>query len=197
MKTTSFVTTILAAGMFCLTVPAADNKTEKKAPSGAAMEMPKPVPEMKELAYFVGTWNTVEKFEVSTFMPNGGTSSGTNTVRLGPGGFSALMEQHSKSSMGPFWGHGVMAWDPEVKAYKFAWTDSMAPGIMLETGHIEGNNLVWKGEVSMMGKKYAVKDVISDRTPTSYTMTSYMNDGSGEKKTMTIKATKQGATAAK
>ena len=49
----------------------------------------------------------------------------------------------------------------------------------------------------MMGKKMAVKDVISDRAPTSYTLTSYMNDGSGEKKVMTIKYTKQEAAPAK
>jgi len=48
-----------------------------------------------------------------------------------------------------------------------------------------------------MGKKMSVKDVISDRTPTSYTLTSYMNDGSGEKLTMTIKFTKQEAPAKK
>ncbi len=62
---------------------------------------------------------------------------------------------------------------------------------MNETRKKEGGNCVWKGDVSMMGKKYAVRDVVSDRTPTSYTLTSYMNAGSGEKKVMTIKATKQ------
>jgi len=44
-----------------------------------------------------------------------------------------------------------------------------------------------------MGKKVAVKDVIADRTPTSYTLTSYMNDGTGEKKAMSIRFAKQEA----
>src|SRR5215467_4672000 len=72
-----------------------------------------------------------------------------------------------------------------------------AAGVVLDTGHKEGDNLVWKGEVTMMGKRYSVKDVLCDRTPTSYTLTSYSNDGSGEKKVMTIKAKKQGAAAAR
>jgi hypothetical protein len=73
----------------------------------------------------------------------------------------------------------------------------MTPGLMLETGHKEGDTLVWKGEAMVMGKKLSIKDVVSDRTPTSYTLTSYMNDGSGEKKVMTIKFTKQEGTAKK
>ena len=49
----------------------------------------------------------------------------------------------------------------------------------------------------LIGKKTSVKDVISDRTPASYTLTSYMNDGSGEKKVITIKFTKQESPSAK
>ena len=67
----------------------------------------------------------------------------------------------------------------------------MMPGVTIETGNKEGDRLVLTGQVMMMGKKMGVKDVISDRTPTSYTLTSYMNDGSGEKKAMTIHFTKR------
>ncbi len=186
MKST-LVTLILAAGSICL---AADDKTKKAAAPN--MAPPKPAAEMKALSDLVGTWNTDEKFEASQFMP-AGTATGVNTTRLGPGGHSLLMEIRSKGTLGAFAGHGIISWDPNEKAYKFAWADSMTPGIMLETGHKEGDSLVFKGEVTMMGKKYPVKDVISDATPTSYTLTSYMNDGSGEKKMMTIKATKQAA----
>ena len=107
------------------------------------------------------------------------------------------MDQRSKSSMGPFSGHGVMTWDPNTKAYRSVWADSMSPGLVTETGKKEGDTLVFTGETMMMGKKLSVKDVISDFTPTSYTLTSFMNDGSGEKKSMTIKFTKQEAAPAK
>jgi hypothetical protein len=190
---------ILALSLLGFHASAQDKPGNEKKKSGgaAAMQPPKPAPEMKELRDFIGTWSTEETVEVSPMMPSGGTGTGTNTIRLGPGGFSVLMEQNSKSSMGPFRGHGVITWDPNEKVYRFIWVDSMTPGVVIETGRKEGGNLVYTGETMMMGKKVSIKDVISDRTPTSYTLTSFMNDGSGEKKVMTIKFTKQEAAAAK
>ena len=183
------LTTIFAAGLLCFAASAQDKPAASK--KSAAPSMPKPAAEMKELRELMGTWTSDEKFEPSPFMPAGGTGTGTNTARLGPGGFSVLMEQRSKSAMGAFAGHGVFTWDPNEKAYKFVWADSMSPGVVIETGHKEGENLVFTGEVFMQGKKMSTKDVMSDRSPTSYTLTSYMNDGSGEKQMMTIKFTKQ------
>jgi hypothetical protein len=156
--------------------------------------MPKPAAEMKDLRALVGTWNTEETFEQTPMMP-AGTATGTNTVRLGPGGFTVLMEERSKGSLGVFSGHGVLTWDPNEKAYKTYWSDSMTPGVTISTGHKEGENIVYTGEVMMGGKKMSIRDVVSDRTPTSYTLTEFMNDGSGEKKSMTIKFTKQEASA--
>lgn len=201
MKTKTFVM-ILAAGLLCsaaYTQEKAETKkgqtqkgTTKKSASGAPA-MPKPAPEMKELMDFVGTWTTDETAEQTPFMP-AGTGTGTNTVRTGPGRFSVLMDQRSKASNGmSFNGHGILTWDPNEKAYKMEWVDSMTPGVVTETGHKEGDTLVFTGETMMMGKKMSIKDVISDRTPTSYTLTSFYNDGSGEKKVMTVKATKQEA----
>jgi len=186
--------TLLAAGLLCFTASPQEKSATKKKSADAGMSMPKPAAEMKELRVLVGTWSTDETFEPSPFMP-GGTATGTNTVRLGPGGFTVLMDQRSKSTMGPFAGHGVLTWDPNEKAYKTVWADSMAPGVTVDTGHKESDNIVYTGEVTMGGKKIATKTVISDRTPTSYTLTGYANDGSGEKKTMTIKFTKKEAEA--
>jgi hypothetical protein len=189
-------TVLLAAGLLSMAVPAQEKSTSKKKVAGA-MAMPKPAPEMKVLRDLVGTWTTEETHEPSPWMPSGGTSAGTNTVRLGPGGFTVLMEQRSKGAMGAFSGHGILTWDPEEKAYKTFWADSMTPGVVMESGRVEGDNLVYTGSAMMNGKKISIRDVISDRTPTSYTLTSYMNDGSGEKKSMTMRATKQEAVPAK
>lgn len=192
------LTTIFAAGLLCFAATAQDKPAAtKKSTAAAGPSMPKPSAEMKELRELIGTWTSDEKFEPSPFMPSGGTGAGTNTARLGPGGFSVLMEQRSKSAMGAFSGHGVFTWDPNEKAYKFFWADSMTPGVVMETGHKEGENLVLTGETFMQGKKMATKDVMSDRSPSSYTLTSYMNDGSGEKQMMTIKFTKVEPAAAK
>jgi hypothetical protein len=187
--------TIVAAGLLCLAVNAQEKPAAKKKAAPAGMAMPNPGPEMKELAGLVGTWKSDETFEKTPYMP-GGTGAGTSTVRLGPGGFTIIMDQRSKNAMGSFTGHGVMTWDANEKAYRFVWADSMAPGVVIETGHKDGDSIVFTGETMAMGKKLSLRDVISDRTPTSYTLTSYMNDGSGEVKTMTIKFTKQEPAAA-
>lgn len=188
MKAAS-LTVILAAGFLCADAYAQDAK--KKSGGEAAMAMPKPAPEMKFLADFVGTWSTQETFEKSPMMPNGGTGTGTSVTTLGPGGFSILINHNSKSAMGAYRGHGVESWDPDEKVYKMVWVDSMMPGAHVSTGRKEGENLVLTGQIMMMGKKVSMKDVISDKTPTSFTLTSYMNDGSGEKKMATMKFTKK------
>ena len=197
---TKAISTIFAAALLCLAVSAQEKSADKKKPGGAmpaGMQMPKPGPEMKDLRDLVGTWTTDETYEVSPFMPTGGTGSGTTTTRLGPGGFSILIDTRSKNAMGSFSGHGVIAWDADAKAYKFSWVDSMTPALVMETGHKEGGSIVFTGAMMMQGKKYQTKDVISDVTPGSYTLTSYSNDGTGEKKSMTMKFTKQEAPAKK
>jgi hypothetical protein len=192
MRKTLGLTLVLVGGMLCVALPAQEKSPAKKksAPAGAAMAMPKPAPEMKELHPLIGTWTTDEAYEASAMGP-AGTGTGINAVRSGPGGFSVLVEQRSKGSMGAFTGHGVYSWDPEQKAFKVAWVDSMTPGLQAETGHKEGDTLVFTGESTMAGKKVKVRDVWSDFTPTSHTLTSYGDDGSGEKKVMTVKFTKQ------
>src|SRR5438552_14517911 len=164
------LTLIIVAGLACLSASAQDKPAAKKKTTGSAgasgMPMPKPAPEMKDLRDMIGTWTTEETFEPSPWMPSGGPGTGTNTVRLGPGGFTVVMDQRSKSSTGSFTGHGLLTWDPNEKVYRFAWADSMSPGVMIETGRKDGDNLVFTGEATMMGKKVSVRDEISDRTPT-------------------------------
>src|SRR5256885_17210997 len=102
---------IILAGVLCAIGFAEDKAPAKKAPAAsAAPAMPKPGPEMKELRDLIGSWTTDEKFEQTPFMP-AGTGAGVNTTRLGPGGFSVIMDQRSKGSMGSFTGHGRFAWD--------------------------------------------------------------------------------------
>jgi hypothetical protein len=188
---------LLSAGMMCVAGLAQEKPAAKKSTDPAPMSAPKPAPEMKELRSLIGTWTLEETMEPSPLAPSGGTGTGTNTARSGPGGFTVLMEQRSKGTMGNYLGHGVLTWDPNEKAYKSVWADSMTPGFVIETGHKEGDNVVYTWEMMMQGKKIRFKDVVSQPSPTSYTVTSYMNDGSGEKKAMTFKFTKQEPAAGK
>jgi len=182
-----------------LSAAAADDKAKNadKKPA-AGMMPPKPSPEARQLRDLVGTWKTTDTFEKIEGMMPGGEGTSTETITLGPGGYSVIM--HIKGTAGPmasFRALGVLTWNPDEKAYKMGWVDSMTPGINVGTGHKEGSDLVMTSEVKMGGKTYKTKDVMSDWTPTAYTLTSYMDDGTGEKKTMTIKATKEEAKTSK
>jgi len=195
---------LMCAAIFALTAAAADDKAPdaKTAKTGnnGQMEgmkrMPVP-PEARELRKLVGTWKSTDTYEKIEGMMPGGEGESINKTESGPGGYSIVM--HMQSLTGPmakFRGLGVLAWNPDEKVYKMAWVESAMPGLMIETGTMEGNDLVLRGEVQMMGKTYKVRDVMSDMTPTSYTLNSYMDDGSGEKHVMTVKATKEAGAAA-
>jgi len=189
---------LLLAGLAGLVLCAQDKPAvKKKTENAAAGATPRPAPEMKELRELIGTWSIDELDEPSPMMPNGGTHTGTGTARLGPGGFTVLMDLQEKGTMGAYRGHGMFTWDPTEKAYGFVYVDSVTPGFQTLTGHKEGDSLVFTAEPMLMGKKVKVKDVIADRTPTSYTFTISMNDGSGEKKAATMKFTKKESQAAK
>ena len=188
----------LLAGLCGLVLCAQDKPAaKKKTESAAAAALPKPAPEMKELRELIGTWSFDEEWEPTFLLPNSGTGTGTVTARLGPGGFTVLMDLQEKSTMGASRGHGMYTWDPTEKAYGFVWVDSQTPGFQILTGHKEGDNLVFTAQPVLMGKKVEVRDVISNRTPTSFTFTIYVNDGSGEKKGDTMKFTRQASSAPK
>jgi hypothetical protein len=182
----------LLAGLCGLVLCAQDKPAaKKKTESAAAGALPKPAPEMKELRELIGTWSFDEAWEPSFLLPNSGTGTGTVTAHLGPGGFTVLMDLQEKSTMGASRGHGMYTWDPTEKAYGWVYVDSITPGFQILTGHKEGDNLVFTAQPVLMGKKVEIKDVISNRTPTSFTFTIYVNDGSGEKKADTMKFTRE------
>lgn len=205
-----FVVIALYASVVTAQVTNVDKKPAKRtgqsklaakssAQSGMAMT-PQPSPEIQKLIkMFAGTWSTSEKFDPSEFMPQGGTGSGSETIKGGPGGNSLVNDYRSRGSMGAFAGHGIIFWDAKRQIFSSVWCDSMSPngcdtGI---TGKWEGDDLVFNSESEMMGKKVQQKQVYTDIKPTSFTF--YIDtstDGGPIKRTLTIKYTKKGANAA-
>jgi hypothetical protein len=186
---------MLVLGLFAL-VPAiqAGSKDDKKAAPAAAMEQMKPVPELEELKWLVGSWKIAEKHEAGPMGP-GGDGTGSEEVILGPGGFSYIT--HYQSLSGPmgasFNGRSITTWDNQAKALKMYWIDNMGPGVMEMTGKKEGKNYVYSGEMTMPdGKKCDMRITISDITPTSYTHVMDATMGGPDfKRMMTMKYTKK------
>ena len=177
---------------------------EKKEPAKAA-KMPampdmtaKQSPEMAKLVkMFAGTWAADEKFEAVPEMgpeAQAGTGKGTEVVRAGPAGNSLIADFKSRSSMGPFSGHGVIWWDAKAGVYRSLWCDSEGPGgcDAGATGKWEGNDLVFTSNVEMPGPKgkmtMKMRQVYSEVKPASFTfyIDSSINSGA-MKRMMTLK----------
>jgi len=157
------------------------------APKPAAFEMPKPGPEMDKLKPLIGSFRVDERHEASSMGP-AGLSSGFSHVKEGPGGLSLLIDY--TTLVGPMRGmkgHGILVWDGEAKAYKQAWTDSMAPMMVMSTGAWEGDTLVMNSEGTMMGKAYKERDTFSGMGPEGFTLTIEMSmDGGPFQKMLTL-----------
>ena len=175
-------------------------KEAGKKPGGQGMPMmPKPSPEIQKLIKaLAGTWSVSEKTEPSEFMPQGGSGSGTDTVKAGPGGNSLVRDYRSKGPMGSFTGHSIIYWDPKRQVYGSVWCDSMSPeGCDGATGKWEGDDLVFNAEGEMMGKKIREKWAYTDIKPDSHTF--YIDssmDGGPMKRSLTITYTRKPATKA-
>lgn len=172
--------------------PAASTKAK---PAGMPMKVA-PSPEMNKLIKaMAGMWATTETAPPSDMMPNGGTGSGEAMIHRGPGGNSLLQSYHSQSAMGKFAGHGITWYDPQAKAFKNIWCDSMTPTgceVFNGTGQWEGDKLVFTGTQNMMGKSEQVKETMSDITPDSFTFTIESGaDANSMKNFMTIKYTRK------
>lgn len=160
--------------------------------------MAKPGPEIEKVNKFLdGKWTATVKFEPSDFMPQGGSGSGVEKIYPGPGGLSLITDYQAKPDpTGAFQGHGVMTWDPKEQAYKSYWFDNMTPGSFVETGKWEGDNLVFTGDMEMMGKKMNVREVYTDIKPNSFTWCEESSTNGGPtKRVMTITYKKAGAAA--
>ena len=102
-------------------------------------------PEMERLKFYLGEWDYTETY------PKGAVNAGVYTSRLGPGGMSMINTFHSHGPVGDFEGMLVITWDPNEKIYKEYVFNGVFPGAIVETGQFEGDDLVFRGEVSMAG----------------------------------------------
>ena len=150
-------------------------------------------PELRSILNFVGYWDSAETWEKVPGISPGGIGTGRQVVRLGPGGVSVIIDYEAMS--GPFRdysGHGILSWEPGEKIYRVVWAQNVTPGISIETGKMEDGNLVTSYEIMEHGEKYTVRNIYSDRTPNSYTLTNYYVDLRGKQiKNLTMKLRKR------
>ncbi len=171
---------------------------EKKAPAKKAapekkMEMPRPGPEVKKLAYFVGTWTSTGDMKENPFGMPAGKFTGTSKCEWFTGGYQVVCHDTGKSPMGTTHGMGILSYDPNEKMYSYYGFDStgMAEG---SKGKVDGNNWVFTNDGTMGGKAYHGRYSMDTSSPGSYTFKyETSEDGQTWSTMMEGKATKAAA----
>jgi len=149
---------------------------------------PKPAPELKQLEAFVGTWDaTVEMM--------GQTSKGTETCRLGLGGFF-LITDHDGSFMGmPFKGHGVTGWDAASKSFQGIWADSSgSPMTEVKEARFSRDGTVYSasaGGLDFSGKPAQFRHVTTFKGKDNRIYDTFQITPDGEQLVMKIRYTRQ------
>ena len=168
---------ILSANLYALAV------------SGQAPQTSSPSPEMRRiLSAQVGRWSQQEQ------LPDGSSGQGEVVWQAGPGNLSLVENEYLTTPKGRMTGLSVTWWDRDANGYRALWCSDSNPNgctVMAKTAHWEGEQFVLADEFERDGKKLAYKEVESDISPSSYTLTSYIGEPGGElKPTSTIRATR-------
>ena len=111
--------------------------------------MPKPAPEMSQLAFFQGDWTCAGKM-LETPMSPAGAMTGTASIKTDLGGFyQTLTMTGNMPNMPPFHGTAHTTWDPAAKQFVMFWFDSMGGWSRATSSGWKGDVLVYEGEGQM------------------------------------------------
>jgi uncharacterized protein (TIGR02246 family) len=168
----------------------ASDSIQKLSSEPALLNMPGP----KVQNLMLGTWSIKANYESSKQMPQGGTGDGIQVWRPGPGGRSAIEEEHWRNPRGEFDGFSVGWWDSKAQGQRFVWCANDVPAgcVVPETvAKWEGDRLVFREEEEHEGKRVTHAEIFSDISPTSFTQLLQEADAGKElKTTLTMHATR-------
>lgn len=140
---------------------------------GQAPQMPKPGPEHKRLAYFLGTWTAEADTKESPFGPAGKVKiSGTNEWLAGE--FFLVLREEGTTPFGEVKSLAVMGYDTQEKVYTYhAFNNIGMTEISKRT--VQGDTWTFTSESQMMGKHVKSKFEMKELSLSSY---SFKWDGS-------------------
>jgi hypothetical protein len=169
--------------------------TEKKAApeKKMMMEAPKPGPEVKKLAYFVGTWKSEGDMKENSFGMPAGKFTSTDKCEWFTGGFHVVCHSNGKGPMGAVQGLGILAYNAEDKVYTYSGIDSTG-FTEASKGTVDGNNWVYNADEKMGGKAFHGRYSMTVSSPDAYTF-KYETSEDGQKWNLMMKgkATKAAA----
>jgi hypothetical protein len=122
-----------------------------------------PTPEMQRLAALLaGTWDTTLTYAPGPLAPEGGTGTGQETSRPGPGGLSLFIETTAGGPAGQYEAGGIIEWSPTEHVYKLHWVSSLSHVGSYFDGTWLGEDLVFDGTENLMGQAFASRHTITD-----------------------------------
>jgi uncharacterized protein DUF1579 len=159
-----------------------------KKDAGAAMQMPKPAPELQKLSFLAGKWTGQETFEPNPMAPQGTKGTGTLTANFDLDNFFLHLELHSKSDMMNYSAHGLISYDAAKSQYVEYWFDNTGE-VTQYTGKLDGDKFVLTGAVQ--AGKPSERVTFTKASPTQLKMVVEMDEGKGFAKFIEVNYTKQ------
>jgi hypothetical protein len=151
-------------------------------------------PEMQTLATNLkGKWSTTYEFEPGGMSPTGGSGTGEEDWRIGPGGYVLMEEEHVSAPFGEMYLIAFHWWDKNTNSLRGMLCNNSGPAAC-DFNTYSNSSLKWDGKqltidmgFSQDGKKMAWHEVWSDISSTSFTQTGDMGEASGSlKRVVTI-----------
>jgi Protein of unknown function (DUF1579) len=146
----------------------------QQAPQGP----PKPAPEVKRLAYGVGTWKIEGEAKPFGPMP-GGKFTATEKCQWYTGGFFLTCHSEGTGPMGPQKAVSFQGYEPNEKVYTYHEFTSTGEAIAAK-GTVDGDTWHWTAESKMGDKKTSVHVTIKEVSKTEYTFKLEMSQNGGE-----------------
>jgi hypothetical protein len=152
---------------------------------------PKPGPEHKALAYFVGKWTGESELKPGPLGP-GGKMTSVDTCEWFGAGFHVVCRGDGKGVMGEMKTIGILSYNTGNKTYHFYGVDSIGSA-ELATGTKNGGTWGFTADSTFGGMAFKSRYTIVEGSPTSYTFKWEMSqDGTKWATVMEGKATKSG-----
>lgn len=127
----------------------------------AQQEMPKPAPEMSQIASFEGNWSCSGKSFDSPMGP-AGSMSGTVEVRRDLGGFwQSGVVKAKMANQPPFEGRFHVTYNPGAKQFVMLWVDNMGGWARTMSNGWKGDVLTYEGDSYMGPQTFKSRDTFT------------------------------------
>ena len=133
----------------------------------AQQEMPKPAPEMAQVAYFEGMWACEGKTFATPIGPAGPIKSTTEVRRDLNGFVQTGTIKGTSPNMPPFEGRFHTTYDLGMKRYVMLWVDNMGGWEQTTSSGWKGDSMVFEGEVHMGGHTMKSRETFMKSGPAS------------------------------